>query len=244
MRPLIGVTMSFEETAPPNVRTRCFLNSAYADAVFAAGGLPYPLPLPPTPDPALLAELLRRIDGVLFTGGPDLDPKHYGQARHAQTKTLHPRRDHFEVEFFRAADASALPVLSICLGCQLANVGRGGCLVQHVDDLARPSPIAHHSPDHSSTYHPVSVVAGSKLARIVEEREFEVNSRHHQVIDASQVGGGLRPVAFAPDGIVEAAEDPGDRFLVAVQWHPEDLIDRPVHLRLFQALVAEAGRRK
>lgn len=244
MRPLIGVTMSFEETAPPNVRTRCFLNSAYADAVFAAGGLPYPLPLPPTPDPALLAELLRRIDGVLFTGGPDLDPKHYGQARHAQTKTLHPRRDHFEVEFFRAADASALPVLSICLGCQLANVGRGGCLVQHVDDLARPSPIAHHSPDHSSTYHPVSVVAGSKLARIVEEREFEVNSRHHQVIDASQVGGGLRPVAFAPDGIVEAAEDPGDRFLVAVQWHPEDLIDRPVHLRLFQALVAEAGRRQ
>ncbi len=244
MRPLIGITMGFEETAPPNVRTRCFLNSAYTDAIFAAGGMPYPLPLPPTPDRALLAEMLSRVDGVLFTGGPDLDPKHYGQARHERTQTLHARRDGFEVEFFLAADASTLPVLSICLGCQLANVGRGGCLVQHVDDLPRSSPIAHHSPDHSSTFHSVRVLPESRLARIVGSLEFEVNSRHHQVIDASQVGGGLRPVAFAPDGIVEAAEDPGDRFLVAVQWHPEDMIDRPVHLRLFQALVAEAARRR
>lgn len=243
MRPLIGVTMSFEETSPPNVRTRCYLNSAYADAVFAAGGLPYPLPLPPAPDRDVLAEMLGRVDGVLFTGGPDLDPRHYGQTRHAKTQTLHARRDGFEVEFFRAADASAAPVLSICLGCQLANVGRGGCLVQHVDDLPRQSPIEHHKADHSSAYHSVRVVPDSRLARIVEEREFEVNSRHHQVIDASQVGGGLRPVAFAPDGVVEAAEDPGERFLVAVQWHPEDMIDRRVHLRLFEALVKEAGRR-
>lgn len=243
MRPLIGVTMGFELTSSAGTQTRCYLNSSYCDAVFAAGGMPYPLPLPPAPAPALFAEMLERVDGVLFTGGPDLDPKHYGQARHEATETLHARRDSFEIEFFRAADESALPVLSICLGCQVANVARGGCLVQHVDEFVPASPIVHHMPDHSAAYHSVRVLPDSRLARIVAEREFEVNSRHHQVIDPRRVGG-LRPVAFAPDGMVEAAEDPGDRFLVAVQWHPEDMIDRPVHLRLFEGLVREAARRR
>lgn len=241
-RPLIGITMSFESTGSPP-RERTYLNAAYCDAVFAAGGTPFPLAPPPKPDAGLMKDLLNRVDGLLFTGGPDLDPKHYGQKRHEKTHVLHPRRDGWDIALFQHIDQSPHPVLSICLGCQIAAVARGGCLVQHVDDLPRSPRIEHHKPDHSAAYHAVRVESGSRLEGIVGKREFEVNSRHHQVIDRAQMGGRLRPVAFAPDGVVEAAEDPDGRFLLAVQWHPEDLIDRREHLALFEALV-EASRER
>ena len=187
--------------------------------------------------------MLGRVDGVLFTGGPDLDPRHYGQRKHAKTEILHaPARcvGHRAVSW---ADQSRQPILSICLGCQIANVARGGCLVQHIDDVPRPSRVEHYKPDHSAAHHVVRVEAGTRLERIVGLREFEVNSRHHQTIDSRQVGGRLKPVAFAPDGVVEAAEDTDGRFLLAVQWHPEDMIDRAEHLALFQALVEAARER-
>lgn len=242
-RPLIGVTTSFG-TMPDNPsRLRSYLNAAYTDAVLAAGGLPMPLPVPPAFDDALLSDLIRRIDGLLFTGGPDLNPRHYGQTRHERTEVLHERRDAFDIALFAAADRSRIPVLSICLGCQIASVARGGCLVQHVDDLKRPSPVEHYKPDHSPAWHEVTVDPESRLAKIVGALRFEVNSRHHQIVDRRQVGGRLKPVAFAPDGIVEAVEDMKDRFMLAVQWHPEDLIDRAEHLRLFEALVREARSR-
>jgi putative glutamine amidotransferase len=243
MRPVIGVTMSFEQTGGATPRLRSFLNAAYSDAIYAAGGLPLPLAVPQSPDPALIQEALRRCDGLLFTGGPDLNPSHYGQPRHERTEVLHPRRDAFDIEFFRHADASEKPILAICLGCQIASVARGGCLVQHVDDLPRASPIVHHMPDHSAAYHDVRVERESRLARIVGRTRFEVNSRHHQVVNREQLGGRMRAVAFADDGVVEAAEDRDGRWLLAVQWHPEDLIDRPEHLSLFRALVEQAGQR-
>jgi gamma-glutamyl-gamma-aminobutyrate hydrolase PuuD len=239
MKPVIGITSSFETSGKPP-RSRSYLNAAYTDAIFAAGGVPQPLPVPPHPDTALLDELLARCDALLFTGGPDLDPRHYGQPRHPRTQVLDPRRDNFELEAFRCADQRGLPILAICLGCQVASVARGGCLVQHVDDLPRTPAVVHHHPDGSSAFHDVRIEPDSHLARIVGRTQFEVNSRHHQFVDRAHVGGHLRPVAFAPDGVVEAAEEVGDRFLVAVQWHPEDLIDRPEHLRLFEALVAAA----
>jgi len=223
---------------------RAYVNLAYSDAIFAAGGLAQPIVAPNGCDAGLAAELAARFDGFLFTGGADLDPRHYGQARHAKTHVMHARRDALELELFRAADQSGKPILAICLGCQVANVGRGGCLVQHVDDLPRRSIIEHHKPGGASAYHEVEVESGSRLAKIAGKLRFEVNSRHHQVLDREKVGGRLRAVAFAPDGCVEAAEAIDDRFLIAVQWHPEDLIDRPEHLRLFEALVAAAGERR
>jgi putative glutamine amidotransferase len=242
MRPLIGITMSFEQTDAPQPKQRSYLNAAYTDAIFAAGGTPFPLAPPVDADESLIDDMLRRVDGLLFTGGPDLDPKHYGQRKHAKTELLHARRDAWDIELFRRADRSRQPILSICLGCQIANVARGGCLVQHIDDVPRPATVEHYKPDHSAAYHAVRVEAGSRLERIVGTRELEVNSRHHQTIDSRQVGGRLKPVAFAPDGVVEAAEDTDGRFLLAVQWHPEDMIDRREHLALFEALV-EAARR-
>jgi len=249
MKPIIGVTCSFAgDTDDPGhaSKPRAFVNAAYTDAVFAAGGMPQPIAVPAEPDIALIDEMLVRFDGLLFTGGADLDPRHYGQTKHAKTQPMHERRGGFEVDLFRRADARKMPILSICLGCQIASVGRGGCLVQHVDDLPAKTKVQHHKPDHGSAYHPVEVDPASTLVKITGKSTFEVNSRHHQVVDRSQMGGSLKPVAFAPDGVVEAAEDMDGRFLLAVQWHPEDMVDRPEHLALFKALVdaAEKSRRQ
>lgn len=238
MRPAIGITTSVS-AGERGSRLRCYVNAAYVDAVVAAGGYPLPLTPPPSVDPAYVAEALDRIDGLLFTGGPDLDPAHYGQSRHPQTEVMHERRDRFDLALFRAADAARIPILTICLGCQIASVARGGCLVQHVDDLPRSSAVLHHAGD-AGTFHTVEILPDSRLAQVVGATRMEVNSRHHQVVSAAQVGAALRAVAFAPDGVVEAAEDCDGRFLLAVQWHPEDLVDRPEHLRLFQSLVAES----
>jgi gamma-glutamyl-gamma-aminobutyrate hydrolase PuuD len=241
MRPLIGVTTNLEQSPGPAARVRGVLNAAYCDAVYAAGGLPLPIVPPAEADAQLVREVLERCDAIVYSGGADLDPQSYGQARHARTEVGPARRNVWDLRLFQAAAERDTPALSICLGCQIANVACGGALVQHVDDLKRDGAVEHYKPDHSTAYHAVRVERGSRLEQIVGAREFEVNSRHHQVLDAGQVGGGLRPVAFAPDGVIEAIEDPRRRFMVAVQWHPEDLLDRREHLALFRALV-EAAR--
>lgn len=243
MRPVIGITCSFEEVAGPPRRERSVLNAAYSDAVLAAGGLPMPIVAPPRFDAELADELLRRCDALVFTGGPDLDPRHYGQAPHPETKVMHSRRDAFELRFYQHAVGLDRPTLAICLGCQVAAVACGGALVQHLElpESGRPNGIMHHRADHGSAFHPVSIVPGSLLARVVGRSAIEVNSRHHQAANPAQLPPELRPTAFAPDGVLEAVEAPGARFRLAVQWHPEDLIDRPEHLRLFEALV-EAAR--
>jgi gamma-glutamyl-gamma-aminobutyrate hydrolase PuuD len=217
------------------------LNAAYTDAVFGAGGIPQPLALPPQFDAALARELLARCDGLLFTGGADIRPERYGQELHAKTQTMDDRRDAFELEFFRLADERRVPILAVCLGCQVASVCRGGSLIQHVDDLPQSTPVVHHTEDGSDVFHDVRIEPDSRLARITGRTLLEVNSRHHQALDPGRFGGELRPVAFAPDGTVEAVEDCDRRFLLAVQWHPEDLIQREEHMNLFRALVRESA---
>ncbi len=244
MRPLIGISCSFESVAGVEPRERMFLNAAYCDAVYAAGGTPFPIAPPAAAEPALIDELLRRVDGLLFTGGPDLDPRHYGQQRHAQTQVLHPRRDAFDIALFRAADAADLPLLSICLGCQIASVSRAGCLVQHVDDRPAERRVEHYDRAGGSRYHEVDIAPDSRLARIVGRTRLRVNSRHHQIIDERQIGTRLRAVAHAADGAIEAAEDAQRSFLLAVQWHPEDMLDQREHLALFEALTRAAADRR
>ncbi|MEW6250958.1 MAG: gamma-glutamyl-gamma-aminobutyrate hydrolase family protein [Planctomycetota bacterium] len=247
MRPLIGITSGFQTSRDSESPAgRLYLASDYSDAVLAAGGLPLPLPVPPEPDEWLIREMLQRVDGLLFTGGPDIDPQRYGEPRHEKTQVLHPRRESFELALFRAADEARIPTLAICLGFQLVHVARGGRLVQHVDDLPLAPAIPHHAEQGRSAWHPVQVEPDSRLASVVqvgrgasERPELEVNSRHHQGVLTEHGGRDLRPVAWAPDGLLEASEDlSGSRFLLAVQWHPENLADRPEHLRLFAALVA------
>lgn len=244
MRPVIGITCSFGESTTTPGRLRLSLNAAYVDAIYAAGGLPYPLPIPPEPDPALIDELLARCDGVLLTGGDDVHPQRYGEPAHPKTEPMHPRREVFEVELFRRADTLRKPILAICLGFQVVHVGRGGKLIQHIPDFQRQNAVEHSAAPGVSAYHRVRVAANSRLATVVGATEIETNSRHHQAVDPDHQGRGLRPVAWAPDGILEGAEDMDGRFLLAVQWHPEDMIDRPEHLRLFEALVDAARKQR
>jgi len=239
MRPRIGVTSGFHFDQREH-RLRAYLDAAYADAIFAAGGIPWPVPVPPTHDGALLDELLAGCDGLVFTGGPDLDPRSYGDQQHPKTEPLHERRGAFELDFFRRADAARVPILAICLGHQVAHVARGGGLVQHVDDLPRQPALPHTRPDTESAYHEVEVAADSRLARVLGLTRLEVNSRHHQVVAPQRPGRGLRTVALAADGVLEGSEDCDGRFLLTVQWHPENLCDRPPHRALFEALVSEA----
>lgn len=161
---------------------------------------------------------------MLLTGGGDVVPAYYGQQPHPELDDTDPERDAFELGLLTMADAADIPTLAICRGLQLLNVHRGGTLIQHLPQSAR----------HRSA-HPVRIEPESKLAAILGANEAQVNSRHHQAID--QVGTGLTVTARdADDGVIEAVEDPAHRFLIAVQWHPEDLAPKDeVHRRVFEA---------
>jgi putative glutamine amidotransferase len=233
MRPLIGVftserhagtlgTLQRREGAPA---AELRLGTPYLRAIEAGGGLPVVLA---TGDPALV----ERLDGLCLAGGPDIDPLTYGDPeRHELLGDADAAVDADELALARAADARGLPVLGICRGAQALNVLRGGTLIQHVDG---------HRQDTSADApaHPVAIAPGSLLAAICGE-PLHVNSFHHQAAD--RLGAGVRAVATAPDGTVEAIEDPSRPFWLGVQWHAEAMIERPEQLALFSALVAAAG---
>src|SRR5216684_2956644 len=154
---------------------------------------------------------LDSLDGLLLTGGTDVNPALYGDQRHPKTEDPDDPLDELEMALLRDALSAGLPVLAICRGMQLFNVFHGGTLIQHLD--------SHDSPDE---LHNIQIVPNSRLAAILGEGEHIVNSRHHQAV--ARVGGGLIVSARSSDGVIEALERPGQSFAVAVQWHPEDRI--------------------
>jgi putative glutamine amidotransferase len=163
------------------------------------------------------------LDGLLLAGGPDVDPELYGASRHPETGPLDPERDSRETALLREALDRDLPVLAICRGLQLLNVALGGTLVQHIRGHRCPKQLA---------VHPITITFDSMLESILEVDEYTVNSRHHQCV--GQLASGLVVGARAPDIVVEALELPGKRFVLAVQWHPEDRTDGP-DAKLFDA---------
>jgi putative glutamine amidotransferase len=205
------------------------LPANYAEQVAAAGGIP--VLLPPLPG---IAAAVRRLDGVLLTGGGDIDPGRYGAQPHPATSRVSQARDTAELEMLDAAVAAGKPVLGVCRGMQLVNVARGGTLCQHLRGGAghTPSPGTFGS-------HPVRIEAGSRLAGILGANGagVDVPTAHHQAID--RLGDGLVATAWAEDGVVEAVEraGTGGPFLVAVQWHPEAGEDP----RLIKALIAASS---
>jgi putative glutamine amidotransferase len=209
----------------------------YVEAVHRAGGQEALL-MPVMLDDAGAADaLLGSFDGLLLLGGGDLDPERYAQARHARVYGVVPERDAFEIELARAAIRQRLPVLAICRGHQVLNVARGGTLLQHlaVDGHGVPGVPG------GSTMHPVRIEPGTRAAAATGETRTEVCSHHHQAV--AELGDGLRTVAWADDGTIEAIELDGDRWVVGVQWHPEDTAagDR-VQQGLFDAFVEQAAR--
>ena len=189
-------------------------------------------------EPVQNPQSLDHLDGLLVSGGTDVDPSLYGQERAPETQAAEPERDRLEFNLIRQALERDLPLLCICRGLQIWNVVQGGTLIQHIPDRA-------HEPDtrpKAADAHIVRISAGTRLSRIVGPGPFAVNSRHHQAAD--HIGAGLKVTATAPDGIIEALEDPARRFAIAVQWHPEDRVavstpDRRI-FEAFSAAVNEA----
>lgn len=232
--PRIGLTTYVEQASWGVWDQRAALLPAnYVEVVASAGGLPVLLPpiVPGDLDAAAVAAVAG-IDGLVLTGGADVDPGRYGAAAHTETDVPQADRDGWEVALVRAALAADRPVLAVCRGAQLLNVARGGTLHQHLPDvLGEPT----HRPV-PGTFARVSVRVdrGSRLAAIVGEAP-EVHCHHHQAID--RLGDGVAVCARAADGTIEGVELAGPRFALGVQWHPEE----PGDERLFAALVEAAA---
>jgi putative glutamine amidotransferase len=228
VRPVIGIT-SYAQDARWGVwhLPAALVPLAYVDAVERAGGRA--LLVPPAEDD--VEETLDALDGIVFSGGADVDPARYGAEAHPETDTPQARRDAGELALLTAALERDMPTLAICRGFQLLNVARGGDLVQHLPE--RVGNDDHKQVPGEFAVHPVEIKDGSRLAGIVGAGS-QVTSHHHQAL--GKVGAGLVETAWAADGTLEAVEDPSLRFAVGVQWHPEAGEDAA----LFEALVEQA----
>ena len=220
-------------------RSRVRVNEAYTNALAAVGLIPVILP----PVAATMATAsLDGVAGLVLTGGEDVGPEHFGQTPHPAMGTAHSGRDEYELALTHAAAERRLPTLAICRGAQVVNVALGGTLIQDIPSL-KPSAETHDlSARRSERVHALSIEAGTSLASIMRDTSISVNSSHHQAVDA--VAPSLRVSATSPDGIVEALEPKeGDWWMIAVQWHPEELTatPEPWDRRLFSAF-AEAVR--
>lgn len=244
MKPLIGVTTSElrpgelatlrRHGEPPNPEMA--LGMTYVRALEAAGALP--VVVPPLSE-ADIPRVLARFDALVLSGGPDLAPSAYGAEPHQELGSTEPGLDTFEYAMATEALSLGLPILGICRGAQTLNVARGGTLHQHLPDVAGDLIAHRQSVDGRVPTHPVKILPGSRLAAVVGTTQLSVNSFHHQAVD--RLGDGLLACAWAPDGVVEAIEDPDHSFVVAVQWHAETLQGVPGQPALFDELVSIAA---
>jgi putative glutamine amidotransferase len=238
-RPIIGLTTSRRQDEGP-----CTLASEYLHAVVRAGGIPVMLPSLglPSNEVGMTFDIL---DGLVLTGGGDIDPGCYRKPPHPQNYDIDPQRDSLELALVRWATEAQLPIFGICRGMQVMNVALGGTLIAHLPDAGEI--IAHRTATCEPTMHSIRVSANSSLATMLGETmsgaEFAAASRHHQAIDC--LADALTVVAHAPDATIEAVEMRGHPFFLGVQWHPELTAARsPLQQQLFNAIVNAARLRQ
>lgn len=231
MRPVIGVSTSREISQG---YPRDYLRGTYSDALLQAGGLPLLLA---NVDESV--QLLSQCDGLLLTGGGDVDPTMFGRGDEGTDWSgVSADRDRVELLLVEEANRLNLPIFGICRGIQVLAVAFGGTLIQDIPTRLSDTPIKHsQGQPRSRVTHEVTVIPNSRVAKIMGTHTLEVNSFHHQAVD--QAPSDWRIVANASDGVIEAIEYPGERFLLGVQWHPEDLVGEELYARrLFQEFAA------
>jgi putative glutamine amidotransferase len=234
-RPRIGITMRIEQTT-----NRFYLGRDYSEAVEAAGGLPVHISLIPKAD--YIESVAANLDGILLPGSDsDVDPLRYGQQPHPQLGAVQTIKDETDLLVIAAAERKQIPIFAICFGMQVLNVSRGGTLIQDINSQV-PGAIKHEQgiPRDRQSHH-VHMSENTRLSHIAGAVDTVVNSHHHQAVES--IGANLVATAWASDGVIEALEDPRpDRFIVAVQWHPEigwqnDVLSQ----NLFRAFISEAA---
>ncbi len=237
-KPLIGITCGLSVNKYGS--EVCAVGRAYTEAVFIAGGIPLMIPI--ASDQPDQAEIMASLDGLLLTGGGDINPRLFDGKPHARVYGVSDARDTLEIALVRAAVSHHVPLLAICRGIQVLNVAFGGTLYTDIHDQ-HPDALRHDwFPDIPRDYlaHSVRIERESILFSIFQADEIQVNSLHHQGIE--KVGQGLTPIAFAPDGIVEALALQHADFAVGVQWHPECLPDDVKMQKLFKGFVAACSK--
>lgn len=244
-RPVIGIATQTLEAAPGGELPPCWImGQRYVRTLTAAGAVPWLVPLIPD-DPASLDAICERLDGLFLTGGVDVDPSRYGESREPFCGRSDPARDAVEIHLIRWALRERKPILAVCRGIQVINVALGGSLYQDVASQW-PGTIKHdyfptkEKPARDYLAHDIEVPRGTRTAEVLGPGRLPVNSMHHQAIKA--LAPGLTPSAFAPDGVIEAVEAADERFLIAVQWHPEELAERDARMRrLFTSFIDAAA---
>lgn len=234
--PVIGITTSraTNKMSFPIL----YIGEAYTQALIRADACPVLIPSG-LPETALHA-LVSRLDGILFSGGGDVEPERYGSRPHPLVSDMDRDRDRVEIQLIRDSIQSGLPFLGICRGLQVINVALGGSLYEDILDQ-HPQAVRHqYASEYPRDYlaHPVTLAGTSRLSRILGTTSTQVNSLHHQGI--RDLAPGIMASACSPDGIVEALEVPGHRFGLAVQWHPEWMAADPGMTALFRAFVEAA----
>ena len=233
--PVIGITSSYVRQTLNSEGV--YVHHDYHRAILAAGGLPIILPAAPL---NVIPFYMEMCDGFILSGGEDVDPIYYGQAPHKKLGAVFAERDQFELELIPLILEQKKPLLAICRGLQVLNVAFGGTLWQDLPSQVNGS-IQHSQTNHRSVpIHQVTLAGHSRLAKIIQSTTVNVNSLHHQAIDA--LGKGLAAVGHSPDGLIEAVEIEENGFVVGVQWHPESMVPGSVEMsRLFSQFVHSAS---
>ena len=239
MGPVIGISVSTLLLPGTRGVRRFCLPEYYVDCVLDAGGIPYLLPNIPS---KYADKLLESLDGLVLSGGVDVDPATYGEEPHPELGEVDAGRDAFEVALTHGARRMGLPIFAICRGVQVINVAAGGTLIQDISsDVKDHHQHAQKTVPPSALSHSIHVKSGTHLGTIVGEAKVRVNSFHHQAVD--KVGDGYIACATAADGVIEAIEDPDHPFCIGVQWHPERMRNNELTKALFRAFVEVARRR-
>lgn len=233
-RPVIGIT-------PGTIaeKNKLSLGQGYVNGILKAGGLAMILPL--SDEDSIIERILETTDGILFSGGADIDARYYKEENLKCCGKISPERDRFEISLAKKAIERKMPVLGICRGLQLINVVLGGTLYQDIHTSQTRQNILKHWQEAPDAYpvHDIRIKTGTRLHNIYGTEALGVNSFHHQAV--KDAGDSLSIVANTSDGVIEAIEGTGSNFLVAVQWHPEDMWQEyPEHLRIFEAFIQES----